>query len=124
MWRNGSGLTFHERTNVSSVWKAALSLLAELEEGDLILIEALYPSYYQQDAGIAKWSATMEHSNRVCATVCRGADNVPQMTSVSKHTFVAFHMTSAMFISHKRRYALGFVYIETAMIGQSFAGTI
>lgn len=90
LWRNGGHITFHERINVSGVWKAALTLLAELIEGDLIIVEAFYPSYYQQKAGCAKWSATKQHSNRVCATVCRGADNVPHMTSVSERTCVAF----------------------------------
>jgi hypothetical protein len=99
LWRNGSGITFHERTNVSNVWKAVLSLLAELEEGDLVLVEALYPSYCQQNAGNAKWSATKENSNRVCATVCRGADNVPRMTSVSKHRSVLLLMTCVLYIN-------------------------
>jgi hypothetical protein len=88
LWRNGSGITFHQRTNVSAVWKAVLSLLAELEESDLILVEALSPSYYQQSTGSVKWSAAKEHSNRVCATVCRGTDNLPHMTSVSKRANV------------------------------------
>jgi hypothetical protein len=83
LWRDGNGITFHQRDSVTTVWKAALALLADLEEGDLILIEALYQSGNQRSVDAVKWSATSEHSNRICATVCRGTDDVPHVTSVS-----------------------------------------
>lgn len=65
------------------MWKDALSLLTELESGDHVLVEALQPSAYQHNDNAVKWSASREHSNRVWVTVCRGADNVPHVTSVS-----------------------------------------
>jgi hypothetical protein len=65
------------------VWKHALSLLAELESGDNVLVEALQPSTYQHNDNAVKWSASKEHANRVCVTVCRGTDNKPRVTSVS-----------------------------------------
>jgi len=68
------------------VWKAALNLLAELEEGDLVLVEAFCRSSSQKTEESVKYSDGKELSNRIWATVCRGSDNMPHVTSVRTKT--------------------------------------
>lgn len=90
LWRDARGVTFHQRSDVTGIVTTCLSLLSDLEQGDLILVEAFYQSCHQEKGQGPKWSATEDHSNRIDVTVCRGADNKPHVTSVSLQVNVGF----------------------------------
>ena len=82
MWHASLGVTFHQRTDIVGIWKAALQLLGELEEEDVILIEAFYDTIHPKKNTGFRWGADDSHASRVRATVCRGADNLPHATKV------------------------------------------
>ena len=59
-------------------------MLNKLEEEDVVLVEAFYPTISPKNSSaLPKWAASDEHAGRFRATVCRGPDNLPHMTKVS-----------------------------------------
>jgi len=82
MWHGSAGVTFHHRTDVVNIWKAALQLLSEVEEENVIIVEAFYSTIYAKQGTGVKWACGDNYASRVRATVVRGHDDIPCMSKV------------------------------------------
>jgi len=82
MWHGSVGVTFHARTDVVSIWRAALQLLDQLEEENVVLVEAFYDTICPRNTSGLKYGCNESHACRVRATVVRGLDDKPCMTKI------------------------------------------